>query len=342
MPTTPTTYAIPTVFGLIAKDAYQGEATPGTFTLGTEKPVTWNDNPTWLEDKSLRGDMTTGPFNTEQGVVIGELTFPESPVYVDSVGFALGNIMGDVVTTGSAAPYSSAFSLLNSGTGQPTTHTYEQFYGPTATSGSRLFTGLCFSEVSIMWDVAKKWLTWSGKAACWESQPAGSKPTNGQTTVAPIPSWRNVMGLGGVASGGSQVMTCKSGKITIKREVSPEFTGFGSQNPYVMQRGSLTSTFDSMEFVTSDESIYDYMINNTIPQFQIVFTNGLSGAAQGGLQIDAQTASFRKSPPDFSGKLITWKTSGTFDANTTNAGASGGSSPLKVTLTNAVASGMYV
>lgn len=344
MPTTPTTFAIPNVFGMIAKDTYQGAATPGTFALATTKPVEWDDKPTWLEDTSLRNVMTDGPFYTGQGVTLGEVTFPSSPIYVDSFGFPLGNIMGDVVTTGSVAPYASAFSLLNSTTGQGTTHTFEQWYGPTTTSGARLFTGLTFTEVVISWDVMKGWLSWSGKAACWMSQSASAKPTDNQTSVLPIPAWRNVMGLGGPASGGTQVMTCKSGKITLTRKVKPNWTGFSSQNPYIMQRGSLNAKFDEMVFVAGDESIYNYMINNTIPQFQLVFSNGLSGASQGGLQIDAQAASFRKSPPKFADQdeLITWNTSGKFDANTTNAGASGGESPLKITLTNAIASGVYV
>jgi hypothetical protein len=340
--TTPTTYPPVGVWGGWAKDTYQGAATPLTGTIGTTKPVTWNDKPIWLEDKSLRGDMTDGPFNTAQGVLLGEITFPESPIYIDSFGFPLGNIMGDLVCIGSSAPYANAFAELNSATGQGTAHTYEQYYGPTPTSGSRLFTGLVFTEVKIMWDVAKKWLTWSGKAACWASTPAASKPTNGQSSVLAIPSWRQIQGLGGPASGGTQVLTCKSGSVTLTREFSAEYAGSGTQNPYIMQRGSFNAKFDDVVYITGDESIYGYMINNSCPQLQVVFPNGLSGAAQGALQIDAQSASFRSSPADYSGKLITWKTGGVFQANSTNAGASGGASPLKITLTNAVASGTYV
>jgi hypothetical protein len=342
MPTTPTTYAPVNTFGGFAKDSYQGAGTPMTMTLGTTKPVEWNDNPTWLEDKSLRGVMTDGPFYTGQGVLIGELTFPESPIYLDSFGFPLGNILGDLTTTGGAAPYTNAFALLNSATGQGTTHTFEQYYGPTTTSGARLFTGLVFSEVVITWDVAKKWLSWSGKAACWASTAAASKPTDAQSAVLPIPSWRFAMGIGGPASGGTQVNTCKSGKITLTREVSPEYAGMNSQNPYIMQRGALRAKADDLVFITGDESIYNDMINNSRPQTQFLFSNGLSGASQGAVQIDAQQTSFRKTPPDYSGKLITWKTATVFEGNTTNAGTSGGDSPVKVTLTNAIASGTYV
>lgn len=340
--TTPTTWPVPEVFGGIAKDASQAAATPMTNSIGTAKPVQWNDKPNWLKDTSLRGSMVSGPSAMALGVLLGEVTFPESPVYLDSFGFALGNILGDLTVTGSSAPYSNAFSTLNSASGQGTTHTYEQYYGPTATSGARLFTGLAFTEVSIMWDVAKKWLTWSGKASCWASQAAGSKPTNNQSGVLAIPSWRMLMGLGGPASGGTQVMTCKSGKVTIKREVTPEYTGTGTQNPYIMQRGGLSAAFDSLTFVTTDETIYSDMIGNSQPQMQLVFPNGLSGASQGALQLDMAAAGFEEAPPEWGGKLVQWKTKGDFLNNTTNSGASGGLSPIKATLTNAIASGTYI
>jgi hypothetical protein len=84
------------------------------------------------------------------------------------------------------------------------------------------------------------------------------------------------------------------------------------------------------------------MINNSQPQMQLVFPNGLSGASQGALQVDAQLASFQEAPPEWGDKLITWKTKGEFVNNSTNSGASGGISPLKLTLTNAIAANTYV
>jgi hypothetical protein len=338
--TTAVTYSPVNNFGGFAKDASQGGGTAMTTTLGTTKPVGWNDKPEWLEDTSLRGVMTDGPFATLQGVTIGELTFPESPLYIDSFGFPLMNILGDLTTTGGAAPYTNAFSLLNSLTGQPSNHTFEEFYGP-GTHSARLFTGLCFNEVVIGWDVQKKLLYWSGKAACYMSTAASATPTDAQSTVLPIPSWRMLLGIGGPASGGTQDITCKSGKITLTREVEPEWTGMNSQLPYIIQRGALRAKFDDWLMVTKDEGTYNLMSANTRPQVQLVFDNGLAAAAHGALQLDAQVASFRSVQTDNGGKAVMWKSSGKFEANTTNAGTSGGQSPLKATLTNAIATGTY-
>lgn len=336
----PTVYPVPNVFCLWGKETTPGTA-PGSMagTLALAKAMTWNDKPTWLKDTSLRGVMTTGPFGVQAGVQIGELTFPESPIYCDSFGMALGNIMGDVVTTGGSAPYTNAFAQLNSATGQPTTHTIEQYYGPTVTSGARLFTAIAFSEVVIMWDVAKKWLSWSGKAACWASSPAGSAPTNTPPTVKPIPSWQMAMGLAGTAVG-SPITTCQSGKLTLTREVSPEYGGANTQNPYVMARGSFNAKFSDLVFITTNETIYTDMISNTQPQTQWVWSQG-TGASQIGLQVDAQQTPLEKAVPNFGGKIIKWSADGDFIANSTNVGASGGLCPLKITLTNAV-NGGYV
>lgn len=337
----PTVYAIPNIFHLVAKEVTPGTPVAGTATVGLAKPLEWNDKPTWLKDTSLRGVMTTGPFNVQQGVTLGELTFPESILYPDTFGWALANILGDLTTTGSVAPFTNAWALLNSATGQPGTETWTEFYGPTATSGARQFAATAFSEVVITWDVAKKYLSWSGKAASWMSTAAAAKPTDAQTTVKGIPSWQLLMGIGGPASGGTQVMECQSGKITIKRAVKPQYAGMNSQNPYVMMRGSVNVSFSDMVFITKDESIYNHMINNDQPQVQLVFDNGLSGASHCAVQIDSQVTAFEQSKPDFGEDLLRWNTNGDFVANTTNAGASGGESTGKFTLTNAVPSGTY-
>ena len=79
------------------------ETTPGTAVAPAAWiPVTkfeWNDKPTWLKDMAGRGVMGNDAFAIIQGVKIGELTI-EGPVYCDTIGYWLGNLMGDVTTTG--------------------------------------------------------------------------------------------------------------------------------------------------------------------------------------------------------------------------------------------------
>jgi len=79
------------------------ETIPGTAVAPTfSMPVTkfeWNDKPVWLRDMAGRGVMGNDAFAVIQGVKIGELTI-EGPVYLDTIGYWLGNIFGDVTATG--------------------------------------------------------------------------------------------------------------------------------------------------------------------------------------------------------------------------------------------------
>ena len=79
------------------------EAIPGTAVAPTFwMPVTkfeWNDKPHWLKDLAGRGVMGNDAFAVIQGVKLGELVI-EGPVYLDTFGYWLGNIFGDVTATG--------------------------------------------------------------------------------------------------------------------------------------------------------------------------------------------------------------------------------------------------
>lgn len=81
------------------------ETAPGTPVTPTAwVPVTkfeFDDKPTWLEDMAGRGVMANDAFAIVQGVMIGELTI-EGPVYCDTIPYFVGNLLGDVTTTGTA------------------------------------------------------------------------------------------------------------------------------------------------------------------------------------------------------------------------------------------------
>jgi len=334
----PTTYPSVKRFHGWAKEVTPGTGVAMTTTALLDK-CDWTDKPTWLKDKSLRNVMGDDSFAVIQGVKIGELDMG-GPLYLDGIGWALSNILGDLTTTGTAAPYTNAWSLLNSGSGQPITHTLTQYYGPTPTSGSRMFSSVCFSEVGLKFVAESELLTWTGKASSWASTAAVALPTAAPSTVIPVASWRAIAGVGGPASGGTQVLTLESLELNIKRALKPYFTASNSQNPYIIQRGGLTVD-GKMTFVCADESPYTAMINNTQPQLQFVIANGLGGGAAGQVQIDLAQAAFTEANPNFGSEAVQWDV--TFEGvfNSTNAGASGGLSPVKITVNNAVASGTY-
>lgn len=237
-------------------------------------------------------------------------------------------------------PYTQAHSLLNSGGGQPISHTITHFLGPTAASGARQYPGACFSEIGLKFNPASELLTWSGKATTWPSVALGSAPVAAPSTVLPVASWRMLLGVGGPAAGGTLINTVTDGELTIKRELSPYYTVTGTQNPYIIQRGGL-SLEGKLNFVASDESPLLYMLNNTQPQLQIVLDNGLAGTNKITFQIDCQIAAFTEMEPDGTKSAVEYGGSFTAVLNTTNAGGSGGYSPCKVSVTNNVAAGTY-
>lgn len=320
------------------------EATPGTPVAPVAYlPITkfdWNDKPTWLKDMGLRGVMGNDSFNIIQGVQIGEIDF-EGPVFADELGYLIGNLFGTDDTTGTTAPYAHKFSLLNTGSGQPTTHTATQYYGITPTSGSRVFAGMCVSEIGFKFNAESELLTYTAKAACWASSAAAAAPTASFTSAKPLPSWQSTLGIAGPASGGTQVLTVSGGEFNFKRAIKPYFTAQNSQNPYIIQRGGVTADW-KLSFVAADETPLTYMRNNTQPQIQFLLSNGLTLSNLLSVQFDLQQAAFTESKPNFGEEAIKFDCTGEAVYNSTNVGSSGGLGPATVTLQNAIAASTYL
>lgn len=320
------------------------ETTPGTPVAPVAYlPITkfdWNDKPTWLKDMGLRGVMGNDSFNIIQGVKIGEIDF-EGPVFADEVGYLVGNLFGADDTTGASAPFTHKFSLLNSGSGQPTTHTATQSWGITPTSGARQFAGMCVSEIGFKFNAESELLTYTAKAACWASNAAASAPTATFTSAKPLPSWQSVLGIAGPASGGTQVLTVNEGEFNFKRAIKPYFTAQNSQNPYIIQRGGVSADW-KLSFVTADESPLTYMLNNTQPQVQFILNNGLTLSNALVVQVDMAQAAFTESKPNFGEEAIKFDCTGSAVYNSTNIGSSGGLGPATVSLQNAIAASTYL
>lgn len=406
MPTA-TTYASAKNFIGIAKEASQGTALAPTATIPVEK-FEPEDKPVWLDDKALRGSMV-GQYGRQQGVIKTEFSM-SGPVFGDTLGYLLANVLGDVsysggtnagsstTTTGAltagvtsvvpvtsatgivpgtvlaidtagllelvtvlsvvtlnvtltapvqkshltaatvqpvTAAFNSAFSTLNSGQGQPVSHTITHYQGPVAGTGARAYPGCCFSEVSLKWNAESQLFNYDAKGLSWPSAPAGVTPTSAPSTVTPIPSWRGQLGIGGVAGGGTLVKTVAEGEVAIKRELDAVFTTQNAQVPYIIQRGAV-SIDGKLKFIAADESPILAMLNNTQPQFQLVLGNGGAGAALVSVTVDCQLAAYETSKVDMGKTAVMYDVTFAGIANTTNAGFSGGYSPTKVTLANAV------
>ena len=336
----PVVYPTSAQFSGVAKEVLTTPGTPVAMTaaLLTDNFV-WADTPIWLPDQAYRGVMGNDSFNEIEGVYTCAVTCG-GPVFADTIGYVLGNILGDITTTGTASPFTHKISLMNPTSGaptaQPTTHTLTAYNGVTPTVGARQVPYSCFSQVVFDFDAAAGLLKWSGAATGWKSVPAGARPTASPSAVKPQASWIGTMGLGGTVIG-APIASIQTGKITINREIEPEPVANGVQNPLAIARNGLSASFD-LTFIAQDEAIYNYMINNTQPQIQLLFSSG----ANQQVQFDIQQASFQKAVPDYGNKVVRWSTSGKCVFNSTNVGTTGGLAPIQATLVNAVASGTYV
>lgn len=410
---TPSTYSSAKQFVGIAKEVSQGTPVAMTSTIPVEK-FEWEDKPVWLDDKAMRGSMVEA-YGRQEGVV--KTTFSISgPVFMDTLGFLLGNTLGDVSYTGGTAsgtpttttgaltagvtsvvpvtsatgivtgtvlqldtagllenvtvlsvaalnvtltapvklshstaaavqpviaPFNTAFSTLNSGNGQPISHTLVHNFQVPAGTGTRVLAGACLSEVTIKWNAETQLLTYDAKGDAWPSAIAGVAPVSAPSTVTPVASWRGILGIAGPASGGTLVKNVMDGEFSIKRVLEPVYTTQNAQTPFIIQRGAVSAA-GKLNFIALDEVPFLTMINNTQPQVQLILSNGLATTSLASLQVDVQQAAYDTAKPNFGKAAIGYDTTFMAQANTTNAGASGGYSPLKITIANAVAPNTYL
>lgn len=233
------------------------------------------------------------------------------------------------------APFNTVMSTLNSGNGQPGSHTLVHNFGPPASTGTRVLAGACLSEVTLKWNAETQLLTYDAKGSAYPTAISGVTPVSTPSAVTPVASWRGVLGIAGPASGGTQVKTVMDGEFMIKRALEPIFTTQNSQSPYIIQRGAVSTT-GKLSFVAIDETPFTTMISNTQPQLQLVLSNALAGTSLASITVNCTNAAYETSKPNFGKAAIAYDTTFYAVANTTDAGSSGGYSPIKVTLANAV------
>lgn len=333
---TPTTYPSAKQFVNIAKETTQGtpvETGMKTWPMTNFKP---KDDPVMLDDEGMRGSMVE-VYGVIQGPRKSNFTC-DGAVFLDLLPNALFNLMGACATTGPvSSSYTHVLSLLNSGTGQPPSHTLVDFQGLTATSGARTYSGCSFSELTLKGNPESTLLEWAGKGSgFWSAAYPTAAPTLDVTTESPMAAWRVELAFGG-ALPGAKNLTVREWEVTTTREISVQHTSQNSQNPYIIQRGTIATEGKFFVAKPSDETFLTYFRDNTQPVFQLIVTNGLAGASLRTLTIDINamqmTAEINRSDPAV-GYDVTFKGI----ANTVNAGASGGYSPVKYTVVNPIVS----
>src|SRR5258708_6423705 len=139
------------------------------------------DNPVYIVDPGMRNSM-----GDEYGVVQGvnSVSFSmQGWCFCDGVGFLLNNILGDITTTGAAAPFSHAISLLNSGTGQPGSLTLVDWQGTPATSAARQIPGACLSQLVLKGNAESSVIEFTATGIGWPSSDLGAPPTSAPTAA---------------------------------------------------------------------------------------------------------------------------------------------------------------
>lgn len=255
----------------------------------------------------------------------------DGDVFPDTIGYFLGGLCGASDFTG-GTPNTHAFSVLNSGNGQPTYYAFYVYDGV----NTRVILGR-IQEVALKYD-PKALLSHSTKVLAHASgvvANAGSGPS--YSALPPAATWRSSLTVGGTYT--REPLTFD---LTLTREEAENIaTMMSTQDPFDTFVGPLVGT-GKVSFVKEDDShLADYLSGN-LETLVVSFTQG-TGATQVGLTIQMTSANYDQVEPMLQGKAYnTEDGSFTLVANSTDATtAGGGIAPCKITLTNAVASGSY-
>jgi hypothetical protein len=285
------------------------------------------DMTTWLPDVSWRGSMVE-TYNKVAGPVWSEIKV-DGPVYPDTFGYPPMGILGDVVDSGASAPFTHVGSTKNSTTGQPTSQSWNDF----DSVDNRGYTGVQWFGLDIKWD-GEKFLTYSGTANGFQSATQ-TKPTYSNSLIPPIPGWLSAVTINSIVT-----TTLVDAEINIKRKGGPLNTADANQIPYQIFDGEIAVTGKMTLVADAALQLTNYLAGTKIP-LDFNFTQGVS-AALVQVKFHMSNCNLDLVIPNRNKEYVQYDITFEACANTTDAGASGGQSPIKATLQNAIAAGTYV
>lgn len=209
--------------------------------------------------------------------------------------------------------------------------------GLTSSVGARTYPGSMVADLSITLD-PQKLLTFSTKMSTWGSAPSASTPSVVVSSNPVLAAWNCLVGIGGPASGGTLVGNVESMSLQLTRQLKI-YQALGTAQPYIIRQGKFGVTGKMTIMASSEGPLTDYLQNNQ-RQLQLKLNSG-SGATTQNIQFDMQQVFYKQVVPTRSDEMVKLDVDFTAIANTTNVGASGGFSPIMVTLGNAVGVGTY-
>ena len=308
----------------IAKETVKGTAVAPTdfipVMVDSLKPVDLIDP---LYDTGLRGSMVTN-YNYIPGRTRSTFDFGGS-VFADTIGYPIAGIMGSDVTTDIGDTFEHEITLINQSAvgadAQPNSYTLTDFYA----ADVRSYPGIQFHDFSLKFN-ADGMLEYDAKATGWASEVV-STPTPSFSTVLPTPVWQ-----GTVSIAGTPVAYTVSGNLDVKRSVTPIYGISGTQDPYQIFVGALEVT-GKFTFVMENDTELNRYLNNTQPAITIEWQYG-SGANAIGLVAEISKGAYTAATIERGQDYVQVTCDVNAMANTTDAGALGGFSPIKFTLQN--------
>lgn len=295
-----------------------------TWVLNKFDPV---DNQNYADDDGWRGAMVDA-YDTIATERAGAIDLG-GDVFPDTIGYALGSVLGDVVFTG-GTPNQHAFAVKNSGDAQPPTLQLTFFNG----NNTRQWGGVQLSEVNLKAAGVGK-VTHDCKAMAYASGVVSAFSPS-PSTIKPLAGFTGITTIAGSAV--SKLMTVD---LSIKRQVDALDTIDGSPDPLRLPAGIVTVD-GKATYVMDDDTYLNYYLNNTQPAVSIAWNNHTTAdATQAGLTLTMTKCAHKTA------KMVGGKSYVSVDAdlhalaNTTDVGASAGYSQVKATLRNAVATGTF-
>ena len=314
----------------VALETTKGTAVTATnfvpITMNTFKPVDVIDP---LYDMGIRGSMVEN-YQYVQGRRHSTVDFG-GPVFADTVGYWIAGILGDVATTGTG-PYTHVMAVKNevgsNVDAQPKALTITDFYA----ANTRQYPGCQITDFGLTFN-ADGMLEYTVKAMGWPSATT-TAPTPSFSSVLPTQVWTGVVTIGGTTIG-----YVTTGTLDLSRKSEAIFALTGTQSPYQVFLGALTAK-GKLTFVMQDDTELTRFINNTQPAITVTFSTG-SGSTATEVAFQISKGAYNTAEIDRSGDYVTIAVDIEGLGNSTDAGATGGYSPVKFTLINALPSGTF-